>query len=47
MMTTVIGLTINDDESEHRNEIELLVKWCKDSNLELNVDGTTELIVDF
>ena len=43
----MIGLIIYDDESDHRNEIELLVKWSNDNNLILNVDKTTELIVDF
>ena len=37
---TVIGLIIDDDESDYRNEIELLVKWSNDSNLILNVDKT-------
>ena len=43
----VIGLIMNDDESDYRNEIELLVKWSNDNNLTLNVDETKELIVDF
>ena len=34
---TVIGLIINDDESDYHNEIELLVMWSKDNNLILNV----------
>ena len=44
---TVIGMIINDDESDNRNEIELLVKWSNENNLILNVDKTKELIVDF
>ena len=47
LMTTVIGLIINDDESDYRNEIELLVMLSNDNNLILNVDETKELIVDF
>ena len=43
----VIGLIMNDDKSDYRNEIELLVNWSSDNNLVLNVDKTTELIVDF
>ena len=31
-------MIIDDDESDYRNEIELLVKWSKDSNLILNVN---------
>ena len=41
----VIGLKIDDDESDHRNEIEWLVKWMNDNNLILKVDK--KLIVDF
>ena len=44
---TVIGLIIDDDQSDYRNECELLVKWSNDNNLILNVDKTIELIVDF
>ena len=44
---TVIGLIMNDDESDYRNEIELLVKWSKDNNLIFSVDKTKELTVDF
>ena len=43
---TVIGVIINDDESDYRNKIELLVKWCN-YNLILNADETTEMNVDF
>ena len=46
-MTKLIGLIINDDKSDYRNESELLVMWSKDNNLILNVDKTNELIVDF
>ena len=44
---TVIGMITDDDESDYRNEIELLVKWSNDNNLILAVDETKELIVDF
>ena len=44
---TVIGLIINDDESDYRHEIELLVKWSSYDNTILNADETNELMVDF
>ena len=44
---TVIGLIIDDEECDYRSEVELLVKWCSDNNLILNVDKTKVLIVDF
>ena len=44
---TAIGMIINDDESDYRNEIELLVKWNNDNNIILNVDKPGELIADF
>ena len=39
---TVISLIVNDDESDYRNEVELLVKWSNDNNVILNVDKTKE-----
>ncbi|PIK41457.1 hypothetical protein BSL78_21686 [Apostichopus japonicus] len=45
--TTVTGLITDDDESHYRDEVNLLVNWCHDNNLTLNVDKTKELIVDF
>ena len=45
--TTVTGLIVDDDESSYRNEVHLIVKWCNDNNLILNVNKTKELIVDF
>ncbi|XP_070199067.1 uncharacterized protein [Littorina saxatilis] len=45
--TTVEGLISNDDESVYREEVEQLVGWCSDNNLELNVSKTKEMIVDF
>ncbi|PIK45610.1 hypothetical protein BSL78_17515 [Apostichopus japonicus] len=45
--TTVTGLITDDDERHYRDEVNLLVNWCHDNNLTLNVDKTKELIVDF
>ena len=45
--TTVIGLVTNADESEYRDQVNKLISWCNDNNLELNVNKTKEMIVDF
>ena len=45
--TTVIGLITNSDESEYRDQVNKLISWCNDNNLELNVHKTKEIIVDF
>ena len=45
--TTVEGLISNDDESVYRGEVERLVGWCSENNLELNVSKTKEMIIDF
>ena len=45
--TTVPGFISNNDETNYRNEVNSIVKWCDDNNLILNVDKTKELIVDF
>ena len=45
--TTVEGLISGGDESVYRGEVDRLVSWCSDNNLELNVKKTKEMIVDF
>ena len=45
--TTVIGLITNSDESEYRDQVNKLISWCNDYNLELNVNKTKEMIVYF
>ena len=45
--TTVIGLITNSDESEYRDQVNKLISWCNDNNLELNVNKTKEMILDF
>ncbi|XP_070182906.1 uncharacterized protein [Littorina saxatilis] len=45
--TTVEGLIKDSDELAYRSEVDRLVAWCSDNNLELNVSKTKELIVDF
>ena len=44
---TVIGLITNSDEYEYRDQVKKLISWCNDNNLELNVNKTKEMIVDF
>ena len=43
--TTLGGLIFKDD-SMYRDEVNHLVQWCHDNNLELNVQKTKEIIVD-
>ena len=38
---------IQPDESEYRDQVNKLISWCNDNNLELNVNKTKEMIVDF
>uniref|UniRef100_A0A669CDW9 Reverse transcriptase domain-containing protein n=1 Tax=Oreochromis niloticus TaxID=8128 RepID=A0A669CDW9_ORENI len=45
--TTVIGLIQDGDESAYRQEVERLVLWCSQHNLELNTLKTVEMTVDF
>ena len=45
--TTVQGLITNSDESEYRDQVTKLINWCGENNLELNVNKTKEMIVDF
>eukprot|EP00061_Rhincodon_typus_P008649 g31447.t1 len=45
--TTMVGLILNNDELEYREEIEGLALWYNDNNLSLNISKTKELIIDF
>ena len=45
--TTLIGLISGGDESAYRWEIDHLVSWCGQDNLELNALKTVEMVVDF
>ena len=45
--TTLIGLISGGDESAYRWEIDHLVTWCGQNNLELNILKTVEMVIDF
>src|SRR4029434_9193216 len=45
--TTLIGLISRGDESAYRWEIDHLVTWCGQNNLELNALKTVEMVGDF
>ena len=45
--TTLIGLISGGDESAYRWEIDHLVTWCSQNNLELNALKTLEMVVDY
>ncbi|XP_077990622.1 uncharacterized protein LOC144444944 [Glandiceps talaboti] len=45
--TSIVGLIQYDNETAYRDQVDRIVGWCADNNLELNVDKTKEIIVDF
>ena len=45
--TTLEGLVTNSDESEYRQEVNRLVSWRDNNNLQFNASKTREMIVDF
>ena len=45
--TTVVGLITDGDERGYRGEVERLVGWCSENNLELNISKTKEMVIDF
>ena len=45
--TTIEGLISDADETGYRTEVDRLVLWCNNNDLELNVGKTKEMIVDF
>ncbi|XP_078001064.1 uncharacterized protein LOC144453614 [Glandiceps talaboti] len=44
---TTVGGLIKNDETSYRNEVNSIITWCSENNLELNVKKTKEIIVDF
>ena len=47
LMTTVVGLITDNDETAYWEVVRDLTLWCKDNNLSLNVIKTKETIVDY
>ena len=45
--TTIQGMIINADESAYREEVQRVVDWCTNNDLELKVAKTKEMIIDF
>ena len=45
--TTLEGLVANSDKSEYRHDVNMLVSWCDNNNLQLNASKTREIIVDY
>ena len=43
----MIGLITNSEESEYQDQVNTLISWCNDNNLERNVNKTKEMIMDF
>jgi hypothetical protein len=46
IITTVVGLITNNNETAYREEVRALEVWCQKNNLSLNVNKTKEMIVD-
>ena len=42
-----MGLISHGNETIYRSEVRLLVDWCTNNNLELNIKKTKEMIIDF
>ena len=40
-------MIINADESAYREEVQRVVDWCTNNDLELKVAKTKEMIIDF
>ena len=43
----MLGLIRVKEQLQYREEVKRLVDWCHLNNLDLNVDNTSEIIVDF
>ena len=45
--TTIEGLITNTNKTVCRRELDRLVDWCGDNNLEINVPKTKEIVIDY
>ena len=45
--TTMEGLVENSDESAYLQEVDELLEWCENNNLQLNTSKTKEMTLDF
>ena len=45
--TTVEGCIENEYETAYREEVQRMVGWCTENNLELNVLKTKQMIINF
>ena len=45
--TTLKGMVTNSDESEYRHEVNRLVSWWDNNNLQLNAYKIREMIIGF
>ena len=43
----IIGKITDGDEGEYRSQVHNFVEWCDDNYLNLNVNKTKEMVVDF
>ena len=42
----MLGFITNTDVSEYRDQVDKFITWCMETNVELKVDKTKEIIVD-
>ena len=47
MITTVVGLITDNDETAYREEVRELAVWCQDNNLSFTVRMTKEIFVEY
>ena len=45
--TAVLGLIKNKNEISYRSEVSKFVQWCNTNYLQLNVNKTKEMVIDF
>ena len=45
--TALTGLILNDDSVHYIHALNAFVNWCESNFLELNVDKTKEMVIDF
>jgi hypothetical protein len=47
LLSTVVGLITDNDETVYRKEVIDLTVWCQDNNLSHNVTKTKEMTMDY
>lgn len=47
LITTIVGLITDNNDTAYREEVQHLAQWCSNNNLDLNTTKTKDKVLDF